>query len=97
MRGAEAFGVGSSLILATTIVVAGWVELTGAQTSHGRLFAPEDLGILESPDRDEWQQPEHAVEHAVAVGPNPGGARIGGRVLCQVLLGWRRNHDRTLS
>jgi len=25
---------------------------------HGRLFRPEDLGLLEGPDRDAWQQPE---------------------------------------
>jgi ubiquinone/menaquinone biosynthesis C-methylase UbiE len=33
-----------------------------AQVTHGRLFAPEDLGILESPDRDEWQQPERIMD-----------------------------------
>ncbi len=26
--------------------------------SHGRLFPPEDLGVLEGPDRDAWQEPE---------------------------------------
>jgi SAM-dependent methyltransferase len=25
---------------------------------HGRLFPPEDLGLLEGPDREAWQQPE---------------------------------------
>lgn len=30
--------------------------------THGRLFPPEDLGILESPDRDEWQQPERIMD-----------------------------------
>ncbi|MXY23516.1 MAG: methyltransferase domain-containing protein [Acidobacteria bacterium] len=25
---------------------------------HGSLFAPEDLGLLEGPDRDAWQEPE---------------------------------------
>jgi len=35
----------------------------GAQRpTHGRLFLPEDLGILESPDRDEWQQPERIMD-----------------------------------
>ena len=28
------------------------------QAPHGRLFPPEDLGLLEGPDRDAWQQPE---------------------------------------
>lgn len=30
--------------------------------THGRLFKPEDLGVLESPDRDEWQQPERIMD-----------------------------------
>src|SRR5690606_31358194 len=30
--------------------------------THDRLFPPEDLGILESPDRDEWQQPERIMD-----------------------------------
>jgi len=32
----------------------------GAQ--HGRLFPPEDLGILEGPDRDAYQQPEKIMD-----------------------------------
>ena len=28
------------------------------QVPHGRLFPPEDLGLLEGPDRDAWQKPE---------------------------------------
>lgn len=35
----------------------------GAQRpTHGRLFPPEELGILESPDRDEWQEPERVMD-----------------------------------
>jgi len=33
-----------------------------AQTRHGRLFPPEDLGLLESPDRDVWQKPERIMD-----------------------------------
>lgn len=29
---------------------------------HGRLFPPEDLGILEGPDRDAWQKPEQIMD-----------------------------------
>jgi len=29
---------------------------------HGRLFPPEDLGLLEGPDRDAWQQPEQVMD-----------------------------------
>ena len=38
------------------------LSLSAAQAqvrpAHGRLFPPEDLGVLEGPDRDAWQQPE---------------------------------------
>ena len=33
-----------------------------AQPRHGRLFPPEDLGLLESPDRDVWQKPERIMD-----------------------------------
>ena len=46
-----------------TVVFAAWVAATSAQQpSHGRLFPPEELGILESPDRDEWQQPDRIMD-----------------------------------
>lgn len=32
------------------------------QDRHGRLFPPEDLGLLESPDRDVWQKPERIMD-----------------------------------
>lgn len=45
------------------IVAASGVLLSSAQRpTHGRLFPPEDLGILESPDRDEWQQPDRIMD-----------------------------------
>jgi ubiquinone/menaquinone biosynthesis C-methylase UbiE len=34
---------------------------------HGPLFPPEQLGILESPDRDAWQQPDRIMD-ALAIG-----------------------------
>lgn len=46
--------------------------MISAQTSapsknqHGRLFPPQDLGLLEAPDRDEWQRP-HQILDALAV------------------------------
>ena len=30
--------------------------------THSRLFPPEELGILEGPDRDEWQQPDRVMD-----------------------------------
>ena len=29
---------------------------------HGRLFPPENLGVLEGPDRDAWQRPEQIMD-----------------------------------
>jgi SAM-dependent methyltransferase len=36
----------------------------GAQTRplHGKLFAPQDLGLLEGPDRDLWQMPDQIMD-----------------------------------
>jgi predicted methyltransferase len=31
---------------------------TPASAPHGRLFPPQDLGLLEGPDRDKWQKPD---------------------------------------
>lgn len=47
--------------------VAGAILLVlpaGAQQrdAHARLFPPEHLGLLEGPDRDEWQQPERVMD-----------------------------------
>ena len=38
-------------------------EVTGQERSnHGRLFPPEELGALEGPDRDAWQEPERIMD-----------------------------------
>ncbi len=50
-------------------------QAAGAQ-SHGRLFPPEDLGLLESPDRDEWQQPDRIMD-ALAIADGSSVADIG--------------------
>jgi SAM-dependent methyltransferase len=33
-----------------------------SQPSHGKLFAPQDLGLLEGPDRDLWQLPDQIMD-----------------------------------
>src|SRR5918998_939247 len=33
-----------------------------AQRQHGRLFPPQDLGLLEGPDRDAWQRPDDIMD-----------------------------------
>ncbi len=59
---------GSLLVLLACAAVG--LRLTAQSTpdapsqppAHGRLFAPEDLGILESPDRDDWQEPDRIMD-----------------------------------
>jgi hypothetical protein len=33
-----------------------------AQRSHGKLFPPQDLGLLEAPDRVQWQRPDQIMD-----------------------------------
>jgi ubiquinone/menaquinone biosynthesis C-methylase UbiE len=44
----------AALVLATASVAA--------QTQHGRLFEPKDLGLLEGPDRDAWQRTDQIMD-----------------------------------
>jgi ubiquinone/menaquinone biosynthesis C-methylase UbiE len=47
------------VVLAALLVAA----TAAAQTqSHGRLFPPSDLGLLEAPDRDLWQRPDQIMD-----------------------------------
>jgi ubiquinone/menaquinone biosynthesis C-methylase UbiE len=48
-------------------IVAAVCSLSAAPPQHGRLFPPEQLGLLEGPDRDAWQQPEKIMD-ALAIG-----------------------------
>lgn len=48
---------------ATAILVLIAATATPQQsTSHGRLFPPQDLGLLEGPDRDKWQKPDQIMD-----------------------------------
>lgn len=48
---------------AIAAAMAGLAAVPSAQRqTHGRLFPPEQLVLLESPDRDEWQQPEAIMD-----------------------------------
>jgi ubiquinone/menaquinone biosynthesis C-methylase UbiE len=38
------------------------MPLTGQQQQHGRLFPPENLGLLEAPDREVWQRPDQIMD-----------------------------------
>lgn len=37
--------------------------LAQAQRQHGRLFPPQDLGLLEGPDREKYQRPDQIMDH----------------------------------
>jgi predicted methyltransferase len=47
-----------------------------AQERHGRLFPPQDLGLLEGPDRDAWQKPDQIMD-ALAIADGSTVADIG--------------------
>ena len=38
------------------------VATSAAAPQHGRLFPPEQLGLLEGPDREAWQRPEDVMD-----------------------------------
>ena len=50
------------MVIATTAFLS-------AAPQHGRLFPPEQLGLLEGPDRETWQRPD-AVMDALNIGEN---------------------------
>jgi len=58
-----------------------WYSLAsgGAATSsdqHGRLFPPQDLGLLEVPDRDVWNRPDQIMD-ALGIGDGMAVAELG--------------------
>ena len=57
-------------LLVALAFAAAWLDhpaMQGQQTPprlrpHGRLFPPENLGLLEAPDRDIWQRPDQIMD-----------------------------------
>ena len=47
------------LVLLGLAIVAAWLPLTA---QHKGLFPPEQLGMLEGPDRAAWQRPEEVMD-----------------------------------
>jgi predicted methyltransferase len=47
--------------LLVAVLVAMQVSTTPA-APHARLFPPQDLGLLEGPDRDKWQKPDQIMD-----------------------------------
>lgn len=55
------------LVRAALPIIVAAAALTAAPlaqtpTAHVRLFPPEQLNLLEGPDRDEWQQPDRVMD-----------------------------------
>ena len=48
--------------LALAVVAAAAAAPAAQQGRHGRLFPPQDLPLLEGPDRDAWQKPEQIMD-----------------------------------
>jgi SAM-dependent methyltransferase len=44
------------------LVLAGTGAAPAQQPQHGRLFPPENLGLLEGPDREVWQRPDQVMD-----------------------------------
>ena len=63
--------VGAALVLAVVMGLP-----LGAQDRPRRLFPPEELGVLEGPDRDAWQKPELVMD-ALAIGERSAVADVG--------------------
>ena len=53
-----------------------WELQAAAAAQHGRLFPPQDLGLLEGPDRDAWQKPDQIMD-ALAIADGSAVADIG--------------------
>lgn len=49
-------------IVCALSVLGGWTVAAQQPRSHGRLFPPQDLGLLEAPDRDLWQRPDRIMD-----------------------------------
>lgn len=51
-----------ALIAALALAASAQGQKSGRQEPHGRLFPPQDLGLLEAPDRDIWQRPDQVMD-----------------------------------
>ncbi len=52
-------GLAATVVFTSVLLLAPAAPADGqVRPPHGSLFPPEDLGLLEGPDRDAWQEPE---------------------------------------
>jgi ubiquinone/menaquinone biosynthesis C-methylase UbiE len=49
-------------LLALALLALAVAPGSGQGPRHGRLFPPENLGLLEGPDRDAWQRPDEIMD-----------------------------------
>jgi predicted methyltransferase len=58
--------VKTKVVFLVAVVLGSGVARIDAQTPaagrHGRLFPPQDLGLLETPDREAWQKPDEIMD-----------------------------------
>ena len=52
----------AAVLLAAVAGAIGVAAQTSANLEHGRLFPPENLGLLEGPDRAVWQKPDQIMD-----------------------------------
>jgi ubiquinone/menaquinone biosynthesis C-methylase UbiE len=53
----------TSIALALALTLLAHAQKPGERRpTHGRLFPPEDLGLLDAPDRDIWQRPDQIMD-----------------------------------
>jgi len=52
----------SVLALCALCAAGTWTVSAQQPRTHGRLFPPQDLGLLEAPDRDQWQRPDRIMD-----------------------------------
>src|SRR5689334_20215336 len=54
---------GASIVLAMVLAcTAAPLDAQLRQLRKGRLFAPQDLGLIDQADRDQWQKPEQIMD-----------------------------------
>ena len=68
--------VARAALVAALLAAPGAAQDTQVPQRHGDLFPPQDLGLLEAPDRDIWQKPDQVMD-ALAIADGSTVADIG--------------------
>jgi len=62
LRGCRPLGLPLALAFLALVPVAPHAQQAPAPPRHRELFPPEDLGLLEAPDRAAWQKPDQIMD-----------------------------------